>query len=238
MTPLPLSPGTVAVPTTDIGRFTQFTVSLACTAMPPESFLSVRSSVSVVENLNGVIRDLRDIDRWVWIQGDDHVWRGNELIKMLEIMEEHELDILVPLVCKRNPPWDLVIYHDAGERDGYPAFRTWTYDELPDDGLPFEVYAAGSAGMLVRREVLDALGEPWFVSSDGRVLNEDVLFCLRVKEKGYKVWATTEVQIGHIGIYRVFPAVKDDRWGSMVDFTSAGENYQQVWFPGGPRAFA
>ena len=38
------SPGTIALPTSEIGRFTMFTVSIAGTRQPPDTHLSVMAS--------------------------------------------------------------------------------------------------------------------------------------------------------------------------------------------------
>src|SRR5262249_50864063 len=149
--------------------------------------LAVMASASVVENLNQIVRQLRDEDEWLWILGDDHVWPQDTLMRLLGAMDENpEIDVLVPLVVKRNPPWHLVLFHEAGAyEDGLPRWRPYEWEEVPEAG-PFEVDAAGNAGMLVRRGVLDAIGDPWFRSSGGVVLNEDVMFCRAAREHGFR----------------------------------------------------
>ena len=189
------SPGTIAVPTSEIGRFTMFTVSLAATRQPAGTHLSVTASASVTENLNTTLRGLRDEDRWVWVLGDDHVWKPDALTRLLEALDENpEIDVLVPLVTKRNPPWHLVDFYDAGSVDerGVPQWQPIPWEEIPESGV-FEVDAAGSAGMLIRREVLDTLGDPWFENTGGVILNEDVYFCQKARRAGFRVFATADV---------------------------------------------
>jgi hypothetical protein len=226
------SPGTIALPTSEIGRFAMFTVALAGTRQPPNTHLSVMASASVVENLNHVIRQLRDEDEWVWILGDDHVWESDCLMRLLETMDEHpEADILVPLVAKRNPPWHLVLFKDAGwHEDGMPAWMPFRWDEIPETGV-FEVDAAGSAGMVVRREVLDRIGDPWFKSSGGVILNEDVMFCAQAREEGFRVFATADVTMGHLGIFNVRPMRRDGRWGALTEFSSPEEQFRHIFMP-------
>ena len=230
--PLSDSPGTIALPTGEIGRFTLFTVSLAATRQPTDTHLSVTASASVVENLNTVIRQLRPEDEWVWIIGDDHVWESDCLTRMLEILDDTpQADILVPLVTKRNPPWYLVLFREAGYyEDGIPQWDPLKWEEIPDSGV-FEVDAAGSAGMLIRRAVLDAIGDPWFENSDGRILNEDVMFCQRARQLGYRVFATADVTIGHLGIFNVRPLRKEGRWGALTEFSSPEEQFRQLFMP-------
>jgi hypothetical protein len=226
------SPGTIALPTSEIGRFAMFTVSLAGTQQPNNTHLSVMASASVVENLNQVIRQLRDEDEWVWILGDDHVWEADCLTRLLETMDETpEADILVPLVVKRNPPWHLVVFKDAGEyEDGLPRWQPYTWEEIPESGV-FEIDAAGSAGMLVRRHVLGTIGDPWFKSSGGVILNEDVMFCAQARTAGFRVFATADVTMGHLGIFNVRPMRRNGRWGALTEFSSPEEQFRHLFMP-------
>lgn len=226
------SPGTIALPTSEIGRFAMFTVALAGTRQPEYTNLSVMASASVVENLNHVIRQLRDEDEWVWILGDDHVWEPDCLMRLLDALDETpEADIIVPLVTKRNPPWHLVLFREAGEYDdGLPRWQPLGWDEIPETGV-FEVDAAGSAGMLIRRHVLDAIGDPWFRSSGGVILNEDVMFCRDARQLGYRVYASADVTMGHLGIFNVRPMWRGGRWGALTEFSSPEEQFRHLFMP-------
>ena len=232
-------PGVVALPTTEIGRFMLFTVSLCGTVQPQGSRLHVAASANVIENCNSIIRDMGKNDAWLWLLGDDHVWPGETLMTLLHTMDDHpEIDILVPLVAKRNPPWHLVLYHlldDVRDENGIQMLRAYEWTEIPEEGV-FQVDAAGSAGMLVRRHVLDTLGDPWFNSTpdlEGRqvVMNEDITFCLRAKEAGFNVWATTAATMGHLGIYNVRPVFREGRWGCLTEFSSAEEQFKHLFMP-------
>lgn len=227
------SPGTIAVPTQEIGRFTLFTVCLFGTQRPMMTDLAIRASVSVTENLNSVIRDLRDEDEWLWVIGDDHCWEGDCLIRLLAQMDENPwADILVPLVTKRNPPWHLVVFHETEdeEADGTPAWMPFRWDEVPESGV-FEIDAAGSAGMLIKRAVLDALEDPWFASTSGAVLNEDVMFCKKATDAGFHIFASADISMGHIGVFNVRPRYREGRWGAMAEFSTTEEQYRHLFMP-------
>ena len=233
------SPGTIALPTSEVGRFALFTVSIAGTQQPDGCYLDASCSASVTENLNGILRRLRDQDEWVWVMGDDHVWASDTLMRMLETMDAYpEIDVLVPLCVKRNPPWHLVLFDEVGEQDedGNPLFRPIPWERVPESGV-FEVDSAGSAGMLVRRAVIDALGDPWFYSTmdtEGRqvVLNEDVTFCTRVRhEHGFRIFATADVAIGHLGIFNVRPLFHEGRWGALTEFSTMEERFRHMFMP-------
>ncbi len=209
-----------------------FMVSLVGTHQPPDTCLSTMASASVTENLNQVIRSLRSEDEWLWILGDDHVWQSDCLLRMLETMDDlPEADILVPLVVKRNPPWHLVVFHEAGMHSiGVPAWRPFDWEEIPGSGT-FEVDAAGSAGMLIRRRVLDELGDPWFRSSGSVILNEDVTFCADARKAGFRIFATADMTMGHLGVFNVRPARRNGRWGAMTEFSSAQEQFRHLFMP-------
>lgn len=232
MSVLSVSPGTIALPTAEIGRFSMFMVSLAGTRQPEHTHLSVMASASVTENLNQIIRTLRDEDEWVWILGDDHVWENDCLMRILHALDETpDADIIVPLVAKRNPPWHLVVFQEAGiYDDGLPRWRPLAWEEIPERGV-FEIDAAGSAGMLIRRHVLDAVGDPWFESSGGVVLNEDVTFCAKAREHGFRIFATADVTMGHLGIFNVRPLRRNGRWGALTEFSSPEEQFRHLFMP-------
>ena len=101
----------------------------------------------------------------------------------------------------------------------------------------FEIDAAGSAGMLIRRRVIDSMEQPIFYSTldaGGRqvVLNEDVTFCTRIRhEHGFRVFATADVVLGHLGIFNVRPMHNGERWGALTEFSTMDDKFRHVFMP-------
>jgi GT2 family glycosyltransferase len=63
-----------------------------------------------------------------------------------------------------------------------------------------EVEAAGTAFMLIKTDVFRSIyqaGRSCFFPIVG--IGEDIAFCLRAREQGYKIYVDTALQIGHIG---------------------------------------
>jgi hypothetical protein len=226
------APGTVAVPMAEIGRYAAFTMSLCGTLQPPGCHLSIMASASVTENLNSSIRTMPDESEWMWIVGDDHTWANDCLMQMLYILDEADhVDILVPLVLKRSPPFQPVVFHRddsltdpriPGSED-MPTYRPYHWDELPASGL-FEIEAAGSAGMLIRRYVLETLDEPWFHSTGGVILNEDV-------DAGFRLFATADIVMGHLGIFNVQLHQHEGHWMPKLGFSTSDEQYRDAFLP-------
>jgi hypothetical protein len=71
---------------------------------------------------------------------------------------------------------------------------------------PLEVDGAGTGCMLIRRDVFEALGHPWFrwpewIDEEKGTLermSDDIDFCNRARDKGFKVVAHGNVRCGHI----------------------------------------
>lgn len=190
--------GTIGVLSHELTRYADFSIALMHHQTPPGSKLIWTKGVDVVGNMNRMVDGMEG--DWLWVLGDDHVFDFDLLNRLLA----HDVDIVVPLCLKRNPPYDPVVYSGQNEKDEYIG-----YTDLPESGL-VEVHAAGSAGMLIRRRVFDALSDPVFEAYGG--LNEDLTFCAKAREAGFTIWCDVEARLGHIGILCVWPIWVDGEW--------------------------
>ena len=161
-------PGTIAIPCGELARFALPLHSFANMVYPPGSRVEIVQSLSIPRNLNEIIRNMTG--EWVWFQSDDHVLaQPDALISLLD----RDLDVVVPLMVRRRPPFSPVVFKERDERGWYVPFA---YDELPASGLLEVPAGAGTGGMLVRKHVLDAIGDPWFEFDKGEFIKEDVDF--------------------------------------------------------------
>ena len=69
----------------------------------------------------------------------------------------------------------------------------------------FECEAIGTAFMIIKTFVFKTIPRPWFFyeqdeNGDMRV-SEDVWFCKKAIEAGYKIWCEPRAVVGHIGDY-------------------------------------
>ena len=82
---------------------------------------------------------------------------------------------------------------DSANGQGYVQHR-------PTEGLQ-RVDAVGASGLLIRRDVFERLGPPWFACEyDERGLlsrSEDFGFCERAREAGYEIWCDCEMAQVH-----------------------------------------
>jgi hypothetical protein len=224
-------PGMVAIPCNDLARYHMFTHDLTLLDLPNGTEISMQRSASIVQNLNESVRALLASDvAWLWVIGDDHGFARDTVLRLLA----HDVDIVAPLVCRRGPPFSLLAFDEESGVDelGRTLYHAIQPDELPPHGL-LPVAAAGSAGMLIKREVFEALEEPWFENSDGYTQNEDVEFCRKARAAGYEVHIDVDTRIGHIGLVLIRPDRRGDQWGVTFDFAASQRN--DIFIAGGVR---
>jgi len=194
----------------DTTRYPEFWLSLIGTQahLPKGTQLLINQGLSVVLNWNTICRKMTG--DWLWMLGDDHLWPPEQLRNLLD----WEVDVVVPLVWKRTPPFQLVIYSHQEADGGYVPIAA---PDLPGEGL-VEVHAAGTAGMLIRKHVLDAIGDPWFETA-GEQQNEDLELCRKIREAGFKVHADVGQWMGHLTRTTLWPSRNTDgEWGLDLDF--------------------
>lgn len=225
-------PGAVIVPCTDLGRYTRFNFDLQrlITRLPAGSRWCYARGFSVLENLNDALERLRDEEEWVWLIGDDHAFEPDIVDRLLDL----DRDVAVPLCTGRTPPFPLVAFDRElpGPDERWPLYGAMTLNRLDLDETPFKLVAAGSAGMLIRRRVLDAIDPPWFSNSHVTATNEDLEFCRKVTAAGFEIWCDPSTKMGHIGNVIFRPEIHDGQWGLILDF----ENDHRLFLPGGVAA--
>ena len=202
--PRTLPAGTIGVLSGDLTRYTDFWVALHRTLKPDGTDFVSAQGADIVGNMNNMVAGMQG--DWLFILGDDHVFRSDLLLRLLA----HDVDVVVPLCLKRSPPYHPVVYSHQTE-DGLYMAET----NLPEHGL-HEIWAAGTAGMLIRRHVLDAIPRPVF-TTEGGVTNEDLTFCRKVRDAGYKIWVDVDATLGHISNMVVWPKYIDDSWYSVLE---------------------
>lgn len=203
--------GTIAIPVGALGRYWQLYASLDVLHVPKGTEIIFAEGVNVAYNLNKIIREMKG--EWLWVMGDDHRFKDDMLMRLLA----HEVDIVVPVCSRRGVPFQTVLYKYAALDTS--SYMTYSWDELttdyPQGGLAV-VEAAGSAGMLIRKTVLDAVKDPWFVWYEEKV-SEDVGFCLKARKVGFNVYADLDQTLPHITPCELEPyRDKDGKWQVAV----------------------
>lgn len=123
-----------------------------------------------------------DYDALLFIDSD-MVVPMDLLVRLLE----HDKDIVSGLAFKRFPPYEPCIFKKC-DRDG-----TEFYFDYPK-GL-VEIQGVGMACTLIKRKVFENVLQPWFFPEPK--IGEDLAFCIRAREQGFKIYCDTTLICGH-----------------------------------------
>jgi hypothetical protein len=138
---------------------------------------------------------------------------------MVQRLLKHDVDIVATNCARRRMPTGPTAqnYDENGVRQ---AVYT-----MPDSTGLEEIGSVGTGVMLIKKEVFQNMSEPWFdmpwqVGKRG-YMGEDVFFCKKAQELGFKVYIDHDVskEIGHIGTFEF----KHDHTWVMRDLEKAKE---------------
>jgi len=140
-----------------------------------------------------------DYDYLIWVDSDI-IFTPQQFQRLLS----HDKDI-VSGVYMMNDGRSLAAVKDWDEeyfkKNGHFQFLGLTDIEGKEELI--EVSYTGMGFMLVKKGVFESMTYPWFKPIEKRIGNmvdftmEDVAFCLRAKEKGYKILIDPEVRVEH-----------------------------------------
>lgn len=199
-------PGTVVITAASLARYSEFWMSIEALTVPAGTALIASRGADIPHQLNEGIRKM--VGAWVWILGDDHVFDREILMHLLD----RDRDVVLPVVPRRDPPFVPVLMHGPLAS----LMRRYHWTELPITGL-FQIPpgdSAGQAGALVRKNILDKLGDPWFEGGQltpGRLM-EDMYFMQRLHALGVPLFVDCDETMPHIANITITPLRHGGRW--------------------------
>lgn len=118
---------------------------------------------------------------------------------IFERLYEHDKDVVAGLAFTRSQPHSPVIYelnkgYDSVTKSNY--YINYTLISYPKNQL-VQCDAVGFGGVLIKVDCLRKMRRPWFMSTSGA--GEDIHFCHKAGEAGFKIFMDTSVKMGHIG---------------------------------------
>ena len=126
---------------------------------------------------------------WMFFLDSDMEPKPDTIARLLQ----WDVSVASAICFKRRQPYSPCFYPRMeydGEKVQLQMAEDWT------DGLA-EVEGVGMACCLIKREVLEKTPKPLFFPMP--VLAEDLGFCKRVRDAGFKVYVDTTLCCGHIG---------------------------------------
>ena len=90
--------------------------------------------------------------------------------------------------------------------NGIYKFSYLTLEEIEKATEPIEVDWVGFGCIMIRKKVLDAIGEDIFKPIyKGDVVSDDTGFCIRAHDLGYKVYVHPDVNVPHLKLRSIGP---------------------------------
>ena len=147
-----------------------------------------------------------EYDVWVTIDSDI-LFSANQLIELIEDTDKY------PVISG--------VYRTMGTADLISAVKDWDaahfikngsykyigLNDLDKDTKHHEVVYSGMGFFACTRDVLEKIKHPYFnypheeISVNGKnviqVFSEDVSFCKRITDAGFKIWINTDLRVGH-----------------------------------------
>lgn len=184
--------GVIGISSGEVSRHASFYDELTVVDRPDHVIVSHAVGLYVNKNRDQLAEHALELGAdWIWYVDDDHCFHPDTLTKLLA----HDVDIVSGLYVRRVAPFIPVFYEDE-DSDGEPEKHYFT---IKDTGLK-PVLATGAGCLLVKTSVHKALGPPYWRCAQkptGEMIGEDIDFCYRAREKGFKVWCDMDTPIGH-----------------------------------------
>lgn len=139
---------------------------------------------------------LTEADRILFIDSD-MVFSGDLMKRLAEDMDEGR-DMVCGLYFRRVFPTRPILYKKVALVDGKD--KSVLYTDYPRDEI-FEVDGCGFGAVMMSTELLRNVFERFefpFTPIAG-AFGEDISFCYRVKQAGYKIYCDSRIKVGHIG---------------------------------------
>ena len=164
------------------------------------------TQISVWFNLGSLIYTSRDqiakkalldeADLIMWFDSD-MVFAPDTMHRLLKHIDDGA-DMVTGIYYRRTQPFSPVAFKTMELNEDGNGF-TWTeFDEIPDE--PFEVGACGFGCVLMKTEIfVSVFAKFGLMFTPIANCGEDIAFCWRARQCGYKILADPSIALGHVG---------------------------------------
>ena len=138
-----------------------------------------------------------EFDYVLWLDSD-MVFRPDTLIKMFNTVQEKDIDILTGLYFRRVPPYSPVLFDKLDYDSKTDAINFSEFKAIPDE--IFEVGGCGFGCVLMDTQVfLEVQSKHGNMFAPIGNNGEDVAFCVRARDCGFKIYCDPAIVCGHVG---------------------------------------
>lgn len=182
-----------------------FCQSLAMLQKVGECTLAMKAGSLIYTSRNDLAMRAIQIEAdYVFWMDSDMEFKPDTLVRMVDVLQKNDLDILTGLYFRRVPPYSPVLFDKLEMRRNICSWSE--FKELP--GHLFEVGGCGFGCVLMSTEVflsVQAKHGNMFAPMGNN--GEDIAFCIRARDCGYKIWCDPSIICGHVGY-----SVVDDKF--------------------------
>lgn len=174
-----------------------FAQSLAMLQKTGECMLSMQIGSLIYTSRNNLAQMAiqMDVDYVFWLDSD-MVFEPDTLIRMMDTLQKNDYDILTGLYFRRVPPYTPVLFDKL---DIHRNICSWTeFHEIPEE--PFEIGGCGFGCVLMKADVFyDVQAKHGNMFAPLGNNGEDIAFCCRARDCGFKIYCDPSVICGHVG---------------------------------------
>lgn len=175
-----------------------FCQSLAQLKKVGECVLAMKSGSLIYTSRNSLATMAMQMDAdYVFWLDSDMVFQPDTLVRMMDTVQKHDIDMLTGLYFRRVPPYSPVLFDKLEMRT--KTVLDWSeFKSIPED--LFEVGGCGFGCVLVNTEVLISVqGKHGNMFAPMGNNGEDIAFCIRARDCGYKIICDPSIICGHVG---------------------------------------
>ena len=151
-----------------------------------------------IDQIRNLIADWGKGFDYLFCVDSDIVLPSDTLIKMLDA----DKDVISGLYIQRIPDTHTL---EVYEENGQGGVVNIPWENICDVNGVTEIAACGFGCVLIKGEVLHGIEYPHFVYrsaiSHANTFSEDIYFCQKAREKGFKVWCDTTILCEHVGAF-------------------------------------
>jgi len=157
-----------------------------------EPYIIIRESSLVHQNRESIAREVLESGCPYLLFIDSDMVFKPEAVKALLSRDKDIIGANTHL--RKLPLTSTVKLHNEKGEKVYTAYNS-----------TFECQAVGTGFMLIKTKVFKELSHPWFFfkqDDEGKLTcGEDMWFCNKARDKGFKIWCDPTIEVGHIGDY-------------------------------------
>lgn len=164
------------------------------------------TQISIWFNLGSLIYTSRDqiakkalldeCELVMWFDSD-MVFNPDTLTRLLKHID-NGADMVTGVYYRRTPPFTPVVFETMDMNEDGQGFTWKEFEKIPDE--PFEVAACGFGCVLMRAEMfVSVFAQYGQMFTPIANCGEDIAFCWRARQCGYKIIADPSIGLGHVG---------------------------------------